>query len=48
MVAVNRGMASDPAAPFDGMKQCGLGCEGAPSEGILEFLEEKYLALPAL
>lgn len=44
MVAVNRGVASDPAAPFGGMKQSGLGREGS-SEGILEFLEEKYIAL---
>ncbi|WP_285251175.1 NAD-dependent succinate-semialdehyde dehydrogenase [Pseudarthrobacter sp. fls2-241-R2A-168] len=44
MVAVNRGVLSDPAAPFGGMKQSGLGREGS-SEGILEFLEEKYIAL---
>ena len=46
MVAVNRGVVSDPAAPFGGMKQSGLGREGA-SEGILEFLEEQYIALTA-
>jgi succinate-semialdehyde dehydrogenase/glutarate-semialdehyde dehydrogenase len=46
MVAVNRGVVSDPAAPFGGVKQSGLGREGA-SEGILEFLEEKYIALTA-
>ncbi|WP_104177532.1 NAD-dependent succinate-semialdehyde dehydrogenase [Cryobacterium sp. Y50] len=44
MVAVNRGVLSDPAAPFGGVKQSGLGREGS-SEGILEFLEEKYIAL---
>jgi succinate-semialdehyde dehydrogenase/glutarate-semialdehyde dehydrogenase len=44
MVAVNRGVVSDPAAPFGGMKQSGLGREGG-SEGILEFLEEKYIAV---
>jgi succinate-semialdehyde dehydrogenase/glutarate-semialdehyde dehydrogenase len=44
MVAVNRGVVSDPAAPFGGVKQSGLGREGS-SEGILEFLEEKYIAL---
>ncbi|HYQ63668.1 NAD-dependent succinate-semialdehyde dehydrogenase [Actinophytocola sp.] len=44
MVAVNRGVVSDPAAPFGGVKQSGLGREGG-SEGILEFLEEKYIAL---
>jgi len=44
MVAVNRGVISDPAAPFGGTKQSGLGREGS-SEGILEYLEEKYIAL---
>jgi succinate-semialdehyde dehydrogenase/glutarate-semialdehyde dehydrogenase len=44
MVALNRGVASDPAAPFGGAKQSGLGREGA-AEGIREFLEEKYIAL---
>ncbi|MCU1476159.1 MAG: NAD-dependent succinate-semialdehyde dehydrogenase [Subtercola sp.] len=46
MVAVNRGVVSDPAAPFGGMKQSGLGREGS-TEGILEFLEEKYIAVSA-
>jgi len=46
MVAVNRGVVSDPAAPFGGVKQSGLGREGA-GEGILEFLEEKYIAVTA-
>jgi len=46
MVAINRGVVSDPAAPFGGVKQSGLGREGS-SEGILEFLEEKYIALTA-
>ncbi|WP_114905835.1 NAD-dependent succinate-semialdehyde dehydrogenase [Ornithinimicrobium murale] len=45
MVAINRGVASDPAAPFGGMKQSGLGREGGDA-GILEFLEPKYLAVP--
>jgi NAD-dependent aldehyde dehydrogenases len=44
MGAVNRGVLGDPAALFGGMKQSGLGWEGR-SEGILEFLEEKYTAL---
>lgn len=44
MVAVNRGVLSDPAAPFGGIKQSGIGREGS-SEGILEFLEEKYIAI---
>ena len=43
MVAVNRGAMSDPAAPFGGMKQSGLGREGA-SEGIYEFCETQYIA----
>jgi succinate-semialdehyde dehydrogenase/glutarate-semialdehyde dehydrogenase len=46
MVAVNRGVVSDPAAPFGGVKQSGLGREGG-FDGILEFLEEKYIALTA-
>ncbi len=45
MVAINRGVASDPAAPFGGMKQSGLGREGSDA-GIEEFLERKYLAMP--
>lgn len=44
MVAVNRGMVSDPAAPFGGVKQSGLGREGA-HEGLLEFTETKYIAV---
>lgn len=43
MVGVNRGAVSDPAAPFGGMKQSGLGREGA-SEGIYEFTETQYIA----
>lgn len=46
MIAINRGVVSDPAAPFGGMKQSGLGREGS-SEGILEFLEEQYIAVTA-
>jgi len=44
MVGVNRGAMSDPAAPFGGMKQSGLGREGG-FEGIHEFLEVSYLAV---
>ena len=47
MVAVNRPVIIDPAAPFGGMKQSGLGREGA-SEGILEFLEETHPSPPLL
>jgi succinate-semialdehyde dehydrogenase/glutarate-semialdehyde dehydrogenase len=44
MVAVNRGIASDPAAPFGGMKESGLGREGGFA-GIHEFLETQYFAV---
>lgn len=44
MVGVNRGSISDPAAPFGGMKQSGLGREGG-FDGIHEFLEVSYLAV---
>nr|WP_240457900.1 NAD-dependent succinate-semialdehyde dehydrogenase [Halomonas socia] len=43
MVALNRGLVSDPAAPFGGVKQSGLGREGA-HHGMLEFMEAKYVA----
>jgi succinate-semialdehyde dehydrogenase/glutarate-semialdehyde dehydrogenase len=43
MVGINRGSMSDPAAPFGGMKQSGLGREGA-HEGIYEFCETQYIA----
>ncbi len=33
----------DPAAPFGGWKQSGVGREGA-HEGLLEYLETKYIA----
>jgi succinate-semialdehyde dehydrogenase / glutarate-semialdehyde dehydrogenase len=44
MVGLNRGMVSDPAAPFGGVKQSGIGREGG-FEGIEEYLETKYCAL---
>ena len=44
MVAINRGIASDPAAPFGGMKESGLGREGGFA-GIHEFLEPQYFAV---
>lgn len=47
MVAVNRGVASDPAAPFGGVKQSGIGREGGFA-GIYEFLESKYIAVDAI
>ena len=40
MIGLNRGAVSDPAAPFGGMKQSGLGREGG-REGIAEYLETK-------
>ena len=43
MVGLNRGLVSDPAAPFGGVKQSGLGREGA-HEGLLEFCETKYVS----
>jgi succinate-semialdehyde dehydrogenase/glutarate-semialdehyde dehydrogenase len=43
MVGLNRGFISDPAAPFGGVKQSGIGREGS-HEGLLEFLETKYIA----
>lgn len=44
VVGVNRGFISDPAAPFGGMKQSGIGREGS-QDGIHEFLETQYVAL---
>jgi succinate-semialdehyde dehydrogenase/glutarate-semialdehyde dehydrogenase len=44
MVGLNRPLVSDPAAPFGGVKQSGLGREGG-HEGLLEFLESKYIAV---
>ena len=43
MVGINRGFYSDPAAPFGGVKQSGIGREGS-HEGMMEFLETKYIA----
>jgi succinate-semialdehyde dehydrogenase/glutarate-semialdehyde dehydrogenase len=44
MVGLNRGVVSDPAAPFGGSKQSGLGREGG-HEGMLEYTEPKYVAV---
>jgi succinate-semialdehyde dehydrogenase/glutarate-semialdehyde dehydrogenase len=44
MVGLNTGLVSNPAAPFGGIKQSGLGREGG-SVGIDEYLETKYVAL---
>ncbi|NUO34124.1 MAG: NAD-dependent succinate-semialdehyde dehydrogenase [Dermatophilaceae bacterium] len=44
MVGVNRGIVSDPAAPFGGVKQSGLGREGA-REGLREYQETRYFSI---
>lgn len=44
MVGLNRGLVSDPAAPFGGVKQSGLGREGG-HEGMLDYTETKYIAV---
>jgi succinate-semialdehyde dehydrogenase / glutarate-semialdehyde dehydrogenase len=44
MVGINRGVISDPAAPFGGVKQSGFGREGG-FEGIEEYVDIKYIAL---
>lgn len=46
MIGVNTGLVSNPAAPFGGMKSSGFGREGG-FEGIEEYLETTYVALPA-
>ena len=44
MIGLNRGLVSDPAAPFGGMKQSGIGREGA-HEGMMEFMEAQYISV---
>jgi succinate-semialdehyde dehydrogenase/glutarate-semialdehyde dehydrogenase len=44
MVGLNRGLVSNAAAPFGGVKHSGFGREGG-SEGIEEYLETKYVAI---
>jgi succinate-semialdehyde dehydrogenase/glutarate-semialdehyde dehydrogenase len=44
MVAINRGIVSDPSAPFGGTKQSGLGREGG-REGMREFQETQYFSV---
>jgi succinate-semialdehyde dehydrogenase/glutarate-semialdehyde dehydrogenase len=44
MVGLNRGVLSDPAGPFGGHKQSGLGREGS-HHGLREFTEAKYIAV---
>jgi succinate-semialdehyde dehydrogenase/glutarate-semialdehyde dehydrogenase len=43
MVGLNRGLVSDPASPFGGMKQSGIGREGA-HEGLMEYLQTQYIS----
>ncbi len=44
MIGINRGIVSDPAAPFGGMRQSGMGREGARL-GLEEFQETQYLSV---
>ncbi|WP_258935437.1 aldehyde dehydrogenase family protein [Nesterenkonia pannonica] len=44
MVGINRGIVSDPSAPFGGVKQSGIGREGGQF-GIEEFTEPQYLSV---
>lgn len=44
MIAVNVGVASDPAAPFGGVKESGVGREGS-HEGLAEYLETTYVRI---
>ncbi len=44
MVGLNRGVVSDAAAPFGGVKQSGIGREGG-HEGLLDYTESKYIAV---
>jgi len=44
MVGINRGVVSDPSAPFGGVKQSGIGREGARA-GLEEYLETQYLSV---
>jgi succinate-semialdehyde dehydrogenase/glutarate-semialdehyde dehydrogenase len=44
MIGLNRGLVSDPAAPFGGTKQSGIGREGA-HEGLMEFMETQYISV---
>jgi succinate-semialdehyde dehydrogenase/glutarate-semialdehyde dehydrogenase len=46
MVGINQGVVSNPAAPFGGVKQSGLGREGGRT-GIDEFLDTRYFSMPA-
>ena len=45
MVGLNSGIVSDPATPFGGVKESGLGREGG-RVGIDEFLDYKLICMP--
>ncbi|MNE74189.1 Glutarate-semialdehyde dehydrogenase DavD [compost metagenome] len=47
MVGINEGIISTELAPFGGIKESGLGREGA-SEGLEEYLETKYLCFGSI
>jgi succinate-semialdehyde dehydrogenase/glutarate-semialdehyde dehydrogenase len=47
MVGVNEGIFSNEVVPFGGVKESGLGREGA-AEGLEEYLETKYICLGAI
>jgi succinate-semialdehyde dehydrogenase/glutarate-semialdehyde dehydrogenase len=44
MLGLNKGLVSNPAAPFGGVKESGFGREGG-AEGIDEYLSIKYVAV---
>ncbi|MBT0768044.1 NAD-dependent succinate-semialdehyde dehydrogenase [Kineosporia sp. J2-2] len=44
MVGINRGLVSDPSAPFGGFKQSGIGREGARA-GLEEYTETQYFSV---
>jgi succinate-semialdehyde dehydrogenase / glutarate-semialdehyde dehydrogenase len=44
MIGLNRGLVSDPAAPFGGVKQSGVGREGG-HDGVLDYTEQRYIAV---
>ena len=44
MIGLNRGLVSDPAAAFGGVKQSGIGREGG-QDGLQEFMEKQYISV---
>ena len=47
MIGVNEGVFSNEVVPFGGVKESGLGREGA-AEGLEEYLETKFICLGAI